>query len=86
MSTIREINDPAELESLRPVWNELLARTPWPNFCQSLDWLLVFLKHYGKGKRLRVLVVEEHARPLGILPLVVWAAHPFEPFQARAGS
>ena len=82
MLTVREINDPAELTSLGSVWSELLARTPGASFFHSLDWLLVYWKHFGARKRLRVLVVYEDAQTVGILPLVLGPARRNEPVRA----
>jgi hypothetical protein len=82
MTTVREINDPADLEPLRPAWDALLQQTPAATYCQTLDWLQAFWNHYGAGKRMRVLVVEDGGHVIGILPLAVWAAHPHEPFKA----
>jgi CelD/BcsL family acetyltransferase involved in cellulose biosynthesis len=72
MAIIREINDFAQLNELRDAWWALLAETPRGNFFQSLDWLEVYWRHYGKHQKLRVLVVlEDDGTPGGILPLVV---------------
>ena len=79
MTTVREINDPAELAALGQLWSELLARTPGASFFQSLEWLLVYWKHFGARKRLRVLVVYEDSRAVGILPLVLRPARRTEP-------
>jgi CelD/BcsL family acetyltransferase involved in cellulose biosynthesis len=76
---VREINDPAELAPLRSAWDELLRRTPGASFQQSLPWLATYWKHFGAGKRLRVLVVEDGDEVVGILPLAVFAAQPYEP-------
>ena len=40
-------------------------------FFQSLDWLETYWRHFAGEQRLRVLVVLDDGRPLGILPLVV---------------
>lgn len=71
MITVREINDPAELGSVRLLWQSLHRQTPQGNFFQTLDWLEVYWRHYGEGQRLRVLVVSHAGEPIGILPLVV---------------
>ncbi|HLA84933.1 MAG TPA: GNAT family N-acetyltransferase [Thermoguttaceae bacterium] len=68
---IEEINDPASLVRYRLLWRTLLARTPDATFFHTLDWLLVYWKHYGHGQRLRVLIGWDGDRPVGILPLVV---------------
>jgi CelD/BcsL family acetyltransferase involved in cellulose biosynthesis len=59
-----------------------LRETPAASYSQTLDWLQAFWNHYAAGKRLRVLVVEDGNAVIGILPLVVWAAHRYEPFKA----
>jgi CelD/BcsL family acetyltransferase involved in cellulose biosynthesis len=74
MTTVREINDPAELAPLIPVWNQLLLQTPGATFFQSAEWLLVYWKHFGERQQLRLLVVSEGDRITGILPLVVRAS------------
>ncbi len=71
MTSVREINDVAELAQYRLVWKNLLAQTREASFYQSLDWLEVACKHFGKGRRLRTLIVYDGERPVGILPLVV---------------
>ncbi len=68
---VREINDIAELIHYRLSWKNLLAQTRQAVFFESLDWLQVFWKHFGAGRRLRVLIVYEGDEPIGILPLVV---------------
>jgi CelD/BcsL family acetyltransferase involved in cellulose biosynthesis len=71
MITVREINDPGELASYRSSWHALLSRTKEASFFQTLEWLEVYWKHYGTGKKLRVLLVMENDELQGILPLVV---------------
>lgn len=68
---VREISTPSQLEDLRLVWRDLLGRTTGAAFFRSLDWLTTYWRHYGQTQRLRVLVVSDGARTLGILPLVV---------------
>jgi CelD/BcsL family acetyltransferase involved in cellulose biosynthesis len=70
-TSIEEINDPVRLAELRPLWNRLLSETPGATFFQSCAWLECYWRHYGQGQRLRLLVVRDGQRPLGILPLVV---------------
>jgi CelD/BcsL family acetyltransferase involved in cellulose biosynthesis len=71
MHHVEEINDVARLARYRPLWQALLSQTPGATFFHSLDWLLVYWKHFGPGQRLRVLVGWDGDRPIGILPLVV---------------
>jgi CelD/BcsL family acetyltransferase involved in cellulose biosynthesis len=72
MGRVQEINDIAGLDAYRAAWRALLATTPRASFFQSLDWLEVYWRHYGKNQKLRALVVEsDDGAPVGILPLVV---------------
>ncbi|MHB1038323.1 MAG: GNAT family N-acetyltransferase [Pirellulales bacterium] len=71
MSHVLEINDLEELGAYRLLWNSLLPETRDASFFQSLDWLEVYWRHYGRDQKLRVLVVFAGGRPIGILPLVV---------------
>jgi CelD/BcsL family acetyltransferase involved in cellulose biosynthesis len=80
MTDIREINDLEHLAEYRSTWNHLLQRTPGASFFQSLDWLEVYWRHFGAGRRLRVLMALSGGRTIGILPLVV------QPEPTRVGS
>jgi len=71
MITIREINDIEELEPYRSAWHTLLSRTKDASFFQTLEWLEIYWKHYGSGKKLRVLLVAEKDDLQGIIPLLV---------------
>jgi hypothetical protein len=83
MPAVREVNQIDELTNIRREWGELLRRTPGGSFFQSLDWLEVYWRHFGEGRKLRVLLVSSEndgASPAspsapsgltGILPLVV---------------
>jgi CelD/BcsL family acetyltransferase involved in cellulose biosynthesis len=79
VTRIDEINDPAGLDALAPAWSRLLEQTAGATFCHSLAWLQTYWKHFGSGKRLRVLVVREGDEAVGILPLVVRTSRRSEP-------
>jgi hypothetical protein len=49
----------------------LLSQTAGASFFQSLEWLEIYWRHFGEGRKLRTLVVSDENRILGILPLVV---------------
>lgn len=80
MTRVREINDIHELVHYRLLWKSLLAQTRQAGFFQSLDWLEVLWKHYGAGRRLRVLIAYNGEEPIGILPLLV------QPERTKAGA
>jgi len=71
MPRVLEINNIDELGHYRLAWNSLLSQTRSPSFFQSLDWLESYWRHFGEGQRLRVLIVLDGHRPIGILPLTV---------------
>jgi CelD/BcsL family acetyltransferase involved in cellulose biosynthesis len=71
MSEVVEINDLGSLAGCRLLWNSLFAATPDATYFQTLDWLENYWRHFGEGKRLRVLVVRAAGQPIGILPLCV---------------
>ena len=71
MIEVREINQIEGLDEFRRAWQALLAQTPGASFFHSCDWLECYWKHFAAGQRLRVLVVTENRRPVGIVPLVV---------------
>ncbi len=68
---VEQISDIHELAGYRLIWKALLSQTRAATFFQSLDWLEVYWRHSGHGQKLRVLIVHEEGKPIGILPLVV---------------
>jgi len=68
---VHEINHIGELAEHRQLWRSLLQRTDSATFFQSLEWLEVYWRHFGRGRRLRVLIVSSADGVVGILPLVV---------------
>jgi len=71
MPTVCEVNHIEGLDDYRAAWHALLAQTPRASFFQSLEWLEAYWRHFGKHQKLRVLMVLDGGRPVGILPLVV---------------
>jgi CelD/BcsL family acetyltransferase involved in cellulose biosynthesis len=71
MAQVLGINQIDQLAQLRQEWGVLLQRTAGASFFQSLDWLEVYWRHFGRGQKLRALVTLSHNCPTGILPLVV---------------
>lgn len=58
----------AQLEALRPEWENLWRRTPGANPFQSPAWLLPWWRVFGND-RLRTLAFRERGRLIGLLPL-----------------
>lgn len=70
MARVLEVNDIEELRAFHPFWKSLLAKTPRATFFQTLEWLEIYWRHYGQGKKLRVLLIQVEGQILGIVPLV----------------
>ena len=68
--SVFEVNDLATLAELKPLWNELLVKTPRPAFCQTFDWLQLYWDHFGDRQRLRVFCREEFGETIGLTVLV----------------
>jgi CelD/BcsL family acetyltransferase involved in cellulose biosynthesis len=69
---VRMVDSPDDLSDLRDDWDRLHAETPQATFFQTLDWLSVYWRHHGEKQQLRVFVVHDGTRRIGILPLVIY--------------
>lgn len=68
--TVRMVTDSKEFESMREVWNELLAKSSDNNIYLTWEWLFTWWKCYGENKKLSILLIEEGDRIAGIVPLM----------------
>jgi CelD/BcsL family acetyltransferase involved in cellulose biosynthesis len=64
----RVITTLQEFENLRPVWEELYRSSANHTPYQSWEWNLAWWKHFGSEGRLRLIVIEENERIIGIAP------------------
>ena len=71
MPQVLEINNIDEIEPYHLAWSALHQQTRDATIFQSLDWLKAIWKHFGHGKKLRLLVVYSGGDPIGMVPLVV---------------
>ena len=67
---IRKVTDASEFESLREVWDELLEKSPDRNIYLTWEWLFTWWKHYGAGKQLNILLIQDDNQTIGIVPLM----------------
>lgn len=74
MLQVREINQLAELLTLREIWGRLLRATPRYSFFHTLEWLEAAWGHVP-GQKLRALVVERDGSIIGIVPFCVREEH-----------
>jgi CelD/BcsL family acetyltransferase involved in cellulose biosynthesis len=64
------IRDLAELETLRPAWEALLAQIPTASIFNTWEWLGPWWRAYGGGRELLVLAFFDEAEELvGLAPL-----------------
>ncbi|MCW4048000.1 MAG: GNAT family N-acetyltransferase [Candidatus Bathyarchaeota archaeon] len=66
---IVEVNTYHDFLSLRESWNDVLARCDHTVF-STWEWLSTWWKHFGKDKKLLLLLAEENNRIIGIAPLM----------------
>ena len=68
---IRVITESEEFESLAGVWNSLLQRSKDDNSIYlTHEWLSTWWKHFGEGKKLNILLVEQDHQVIGVVPLM----------------
>ena len=67
------LTDLAELEALRPAWDDLLASSAADEPMLSSLWLLAWWRIFGphEGRRLAVVVCHDGGRLVGLAPLLV---------------
>ena len=68
---VREVTSLQGLEDLKDDWDRLLAETTGGTWLQSYDWFTTHRRLYCRSTGMRVLVVEDAGRPIGIVPLVL---------------
>ena len=69
MLRVLEINETQDLSYVRANWQRLWDATEGATFFQTLEWLQIYWKHFRNDKRLRVLLVLDDDRLVGVVPL-----------------
>jgi CelD/BcsL family acetyltransferase involved in cellulose biosynthesis len=64
-----ELNRYIDLLDLKTTWSALLERCPHSIF-STWEWVSIWWKHFGRGKKLILLIAEEDNRVVGIAPLM----------------
>jgi len=68
---IRKISESKEFESLSEVWDSLLRKSKDDNpIYLTHEWLSIWWKHFGEGKKLNILLIEKEGQLIGIVPLM----------------
>ncbi len=68
--SIEQVTDIEQFCSLREPWNALLQKSHDKNVFLTWEWLFTWWQHYGNGKELRIFVIREADRIIGIAPLM----------------
>jgi CelD/BcsL family acetyltransferase involved in cellulose biosynthesis len=67
--SVRVITQDGDFSALQASWNELFVCNPGHRPYQSWEWNFTWWKHHGRAGDLRLIVVEEDGRLLGVAPL-----------------
>lgn len=68
--SIKIIGDTGTLTPLRDQWNWLCENADAHIF-QTFDWQYIWWKHYGKGKKLHIILFYHNSSLIGIAPLFI---------------
>src|SRR3990170_7916708 len=69
MLRITEINDTKRFFELKNEWNKVLEKSKDNNVFLTWEFLFTFWNHFGSGKKLRILVIEDKKEIIAIAPL-----------------
>jgi CelD/BcsL family acetyltransferase involved in cellulose biosynthesis len=67
--TLRIINNPSELFTLRDAWNELLKKSASDTAFLTWEWMYTWWECFGEGKKLFIVIAEDEGAIVGIAPL-----------------
>ena len=68
---VEEIEDFSEFESLRELWNKILQKSLDNDIFSTWEWLWYWWKHFGKGRKLRILIVKDKNQIIAIAPFML---------------
>jgi CelD/BcsL family acetyltransferase involved in cellulose biosynthesis len=68
--SIEEVNDIEKFQILKEPWDALLRKSTDNNIFLTWEWLFTWWQHYGEGNKLRIIIVREEDKIIGIVPLM----------------
>ncbi len=68
---MNEIADFSDFEDLCSIWNQFLQKSKDNDIFSTWEWLGCWWKHFGKERKLRILIAEENGEIAGIAPLML---------------
>ena len=71
MLTVREVTTKEEFYLLRSEWNDLLSRSESNNIFLTWEWIYNWWNIFGRNMQLKILLVKDSSRIVGIAPLYV---------------
>jgi CelD/BcsL family acetyltransferase involved in cellulose biosynthesis len=71
MLSIEEINTFEKFLSLNSVWNRVLSQSDSNSVFLTFEWLTTWWKHFGKNKRVFILVIKDGRQVIGIAPWMI---------------
>ena len=71
---VRRIESPEEFEALAPVWNDVARAGGYASPFLSHDWFVCCWRAAARARRPLLLLVEDAAGPVALVPLARWAA------------
>lgn len=69
MLRIKELNEYDQFIDLREQWNDVLKKSKDNNIFLTWEWLSTWWKHYGKERKLMILLAEDREKIVAIAPL-----------------
>jgi len=71
MLKVKEIDDFSQFVALRDQWNQVLSKSEDNNIFLTWEWLSTWWRHFGKGRKLRILLAQENETIIAAAPLML---------------
>jgi CelD/BcsL family acetyltransferase involved in cellulose biosynthesis len=71
MFKIREVTNVGTFENFEDSWNDNLQKSIESDIFSTWEWLWCWWKHYGKERKLKMLLVEDDGEIIGAAPLML---------------
>lgn len=71
MTTLRVLNEPAAIESLRPAWKQLVGNCEAATVYQTPEWALGWWRALGRNSTPFCVALDEGERLVGLAPLAI---------------
>ncbi|MFX0135825.1 MAG: GNAT family N-acetyltransferase [Candidatus Hodarchaeota archaeon] len=71
MLEVEVIKNESDFFNLRNSWSKLLKETRLNSIFVTWEWLFIWWKHYGYNKKLKIIIIKEDNKIIGIAPFVL---------------